>query len=153
MKKRNVILSGLFLVGVVFVGSSLYASEDIESYIKGNHMKAIHAMGIEVEAQKLENMATITDENGKKCVFNEFTNRTTLIETMREKYEEDVAGPFISIHDEIMQQYAKPGDSIPTILLDETLKEGYFAFIRQDGEALSFKIKYNNGSWEYELKK
>ncbi|MGK5509769.1 hypothetical protein [Brevibacillus formosus] len=153
MKKRNVILSGLFLVGVVFVGSSLYASEDIESYIKGNHMKAIHAMGIEVKDQKLENMATITDENGKKWVFNEFTKSTNLIETMREKYEEDVAGPFISVQDEIMQKYAKPGDSIPTILLDETLKEGYFAFIRQDGEALSFKIKYDNGSWEYELEK
>ncbi|WJQ81317.1 hypothetical protein [Brevibacillus brevis] len=153
MKKRNVILSGLFLVGVVFVGSSLYASEDIESYIKGNHMKAIHAMGIEVKDQKLENMATITDANGKKWVFNEFTKSTNLIETMREKYEEDVAGPFISVQDEIMQEYAKPGDSIPTILLDETLKEGYFAFIREDGEALSFKIKYDNGSWEYELEK
>ncbi|NRR19427.1 hypothetical protein [Brevibacillus sp. MS2.2] len=153
MKKRNVILSGLFLVGVVFVGSSLYASEDIESYIKGNHMKAIHAMGIEVKDQKLENMATITDENGKKWVFNEFTKSTNLIETMREKYEEDVAGPFISIQDEIMQKYAKPGDSIPTILLDEALKEGYFAFNRQDGETLSFKIKYDNGSWEYNLEK
>ncbi|WP_241970686.1 hypothetical protein [Brevibacillus sp. Leaf182] len=52
-----------------------------------------------------------------------------------------------------MQQYAKPGDSIPTILLDEALKEGYFAFNRQDGETLSFKIKYDNGSWEYKLEK
>ncbi|MFF0831171.1 hypothetical protein ACFYU8_30505 [Brevibacillus sp. NPDC003359] len=153
MKKRNVILSGLFLVGVVFVGSSLDASEDIESYIKSNHMKAIHAMGIKTKAQNLESMNTITDENGKKWVFNEFTKSTKLIETMRERYEEDVAGPFISVQDEIMQEYAKPGDSIPTIVLDEALKAGYFAFSRQDGETLSFKIKYDNGSWEYELEK
>lgn len=86
MKKRNVIFSGLFLVGVAFVGSSLYASEDTESYIKGNHMKAIHAMGIEVKPQNLRSMATITDDNGKKWVFNEFTKSTKLIEKMREKY-------------------------------------------------------------------
>ncbi|WP_241752876.1 hypothetical protein [Brevibacillus agri] len=64
---------------------------------------------------------------------------------MREQYEEDVAGPFISVQDEIMQAYAKPGDSIPTIILDEALKEGYFVFSRQDGETSSFKIKYDNG--------
>lgn len=153
MKKRNMILSGLVLAGAVFAGSSLYASEDTESYIKGNHMKAIHAMGIEAKAQNLKSMATITDENGKKWIFNEFTKRTTLIETMRDKYEEDVAGPFISMQDEIMQAHAKPGDSIPTILLNEALKEGYFAFSREDGETLSFKIKYDNGSWDYELEK
>lgn len=98
-------------------------------------------------------MKTVTDDNGKEWVFNEFTKSTKLIEEMRKKYEEDVAGPFISVQDEIMQEYAKPCDTIPTILLDETLKEGYFMFNRQDGETVAFKIKYDKGAWQYELRK
>lgn len=153
MKKRNVILSGLVLGGAVLAGGSLYASEDTKSYVKGNHLKALEAVGIEAKAKDLGVMKTITDDNGKKWVFNEFTKSTKLIEAMEEKYEEDVAGAFISVQDEIMQAHAKPGDSIPTIVLDEALKEGYFAFSRKDGETLSFKIEYDNGSWEYELEK
>ncbi|MDR9507422.1 hypothetical protein [Brevibacillus agri] len=145
MKKRNAILTGLVFTVAVFAGSSLYASEGTESYSKGNHLKALEAVGIEAKAKDLGVMKTITDDNGKKWVFNEFTKSRKLIEKMREQYEEDVAGPFISVQDEIMQAYAKPGDSIPTIILDEALKEGYFVFSRQDGETSSFKIKYDNG--------
>ncbi|MFS0917673.1 hypothetical protein [Brevibacillus sp. 179-C 1.1 NHS] len=98
-------------------------------------------------------MKTVTDKTGKKWLFNEFTNSTPLIEKMDKEFVEDVGGSFIEIQDEIMQKYAKVGDTIPAILLDETLKEGSFSFIREDGEMLIFKLKYDNGSWKYEKQK
>ncbi|QDS37196.1 hypothetical protein [Brevibacillus brevis] len=153
MKKRSVFIFGLVLAGAVFVGSNLYASEDVERYEKSNHQKTLHALGIEAEPKDVERMNTLTDGNGKKWIYTDFIDRGTIIEKMDSKYTEDVGGAFIQVHDKIMQKYAKVGDTIPVILLDEELKEGYFAFNRQEGETLSFKIKYDNGAWEYELQK
>ncbi|CAI9006530.1 DUF5590 domain-containing protein [Brevibacillus sp. IT-7CA2] len=151
MKKRNVILSGLFLVGAVFVGSNLYASEDIEQYKKGNHLVTLHSLGIEVNSDELAPMQALTDENGKEWIYNRFSKRAPLMDKIIDERSVDEKDAFIEIQDEIMQKYTKKGDTLPVILLDENLNEGYFAFNRQDGETLSFKIKYDNGSWEYEL--
>ncbi|MFS0917672.1 hypothetical protein [Brevibacillus sp. 179-C 1.1 NHS] len=54
MKKRRAFIFVLVLAGAVFAGSNLYANEDIEQYIKGNHLKVLHSLGIEAEAKDLE---------------------------------------------------------------------------------------------------
>lgn len=153
MKKKSVYIFGLVLAGAVFVGSNLYASEDIEQYEKGNHLITLHSLGIEVNSDELAPMQTLTDENGKEWIYNEFTKRAPLMNKIKNERSVDVKDAFIDVQDEIMQEYTKKGDTIPVILLDEDLIEGYFAFNRQEGETLSFKIKYDNGSWEYELEK
>ena len=155
MKKRSVFICGLVLAGAVFAGSNLYASEDIVQLKKSNHQKTLHSLGIEVKTKDLERMTTLTDSNGKKWIYNDFIHSGTFEEEMRDKYIEDVAGAFIEVQDEIMQEHAKVGDTIPVILLDEDLKEGSFSFNRENGEVLVFKLKYNenNGTWDYEKEK
>ncbi|MFI8714823.1 hypothetical protein [Brevibacillus brevis] len=153
MKKRNAFILGLVLAGAIFAGSNLYTSEDIEQYEKGNHLVALHSLGIKVNSDELAPMQALTDENGKEWIYNKFSKRAPLIEKIIDERSVDVKDAFIEVQDEIMQKYTKKGDTLPVILLDENLNEGYFAFIREDGEALSFKIKYDNGSWGYELEK
>ncbi|TKI58392.1 hypothetical protein E8L90_25010 [Brevibacillus antibioticus] len=150
MKKRSVFILGLVLAGAVFAYSNLCTSEDIEQYEKGNHLITLRSLGIEVNSDELAPMQTLTDGNGKEWIYNNFTKRAPLMEKIIDERSVDVKDAFIEVQDEIMQKYTKKGDTLPVILLDENLNEGYFAFNRQDGETLSFKIKYDNGSWEYE---
>ncbi|ATF11234.1 hypothetical protein P4V43_29300 [Brevibacillus fortis] len=155
MKKRSIAISGLVLAGAIFAGSSLYASEDVEQYEKGNQMKTLNSLGIEAKSDDLVAMKTLTDENGKEWIYNEFTKRAPLMDKIENERSVDVKDAFIEVQDEIMQKHAKVGDTIPVILLDEELKEGSFSFNREDGEALIFKLKYNekNGKWDYEQEK
>lgn len=155
MKKRNIVISGVVLAGAIFAGGSLYASENIAQYKKSNHQKTLHELGIEAKTKDLERMTTLTDEDGNKWIYNDFINSGKFEEKMKERYTEDVSGAFIEVQDKIMQKYAKEGDSIPVILLDEELKEGSFSFNREDGEVLIFKLKYNDdkGKWDYEQEK
>jgi hypothetical protein len=155
MKKRNIVISGVVLAGAIFAGGSLYASEDIAQYKKSNHQKTLHELGIEAKTKDLERMTTLTDEDGNKWIYNDFINSGKFEEEMKERYTEDVSGAFIEVQDKIMQKYAKEGDSIPVILLDEELKAGSFSFNRENGEVLIFKLKYNekNGTWDYEQEK
>ncbi|BAH46579.1 hypothetical protein BBR47_56020 [Brevibacillus brevis NBRC 100599] len=153
MKKRNAFILGLVLAGAVFTGSNLYTSEDIEQYEKGNHLVALHSLGIKVNSDELAPMQAVIDENGKEWIYNKFSKRAPLMDKIIDERSVDVKDAFIEVQDEIMQEYTKKGDTLPVILLDENLNEGYFAFNRQDGETLSFKIKYDNGAWEYALEK
>lgn len=152
MKKRNIVISSVVLAGAIFAGGSLYASEDIAHLKKSDHQKTLHELGIEAKTKDLEKMTTLTDEDGNKWIYNDFVNSGKFEEEMKERYTEDVSGAFIEVQDKIMQKYAKVGDSIPVILLDEELKAGSFSFNRENGEVLIFKLKYNekNGIWDYE---
>jgi len=152
MKKATWFVLGLCAAGAVFAGSHLQANEDIDSFEKANQQKTLHAIGIDVKTKELENLNTITDENGDKWVYTEFTERVPLIQKFEEKYPEDVKSSFIEMQDKIMQKYSQVGDFVPVILLDEELKEGSFTFSRDNGEVLSFAIKYDEraGRWSYQ---
>ncbi|WP_188066803.1 hypothetical protein [Brevibacillus brevis] len=155
MKKRNVVLSGLALAGAIFAGSNLYASEDVEQFEQGNQMRTLSSLGIEAKSDDLEPMKTLTDENGKEWIYTDFTKRTPLMDKIENERSVGAKSAFIEVQDAIMQKYAEIGDSIPVILLDEELKEGSFSFNREDGEALIFKLKYNEkkAAWDYEQEK
>lgn len=155
MKKRNVILSGLALAGAIFAGSNLYASEDVEQFEQGNQMRTLSSLGIEAKSDDLEPMKTLTDKNGKEWIYTDFTKRTPLMDKIENERSVGAKSAFIEVQDAIMQKYAEIGDSIPVILLDEELKEGSFSFNREDGEALIFKLKYNEkkAAWDYEQEK
>ncbi|MFF2532429.1 hypothetical protein ACFVS2_26540 [Brevibacillus sp. NPDC058079] len=152
MKKRNLIISGVVLAGAIFAGSSLYASEDVEQLEQGNQMKTLSALGIEAKSDEVAPMQTLTDEKGKEWIYTDFTKRSPMMNKIETERSVGAKDAFIEVQDEIMQKHAKVGDTIPVILLDEELKEGSFSFNREDGEALIFKLKYNekNGKWDYE---
>lgn len=151
MKKATIFVFGLLLAGAAFVGTSLDAHEDIDQWEKANHQRTLRAIGIEVSAKELETLNIITDQNGKKWMYSEFTERVPLIEKLEEKYPEDVKSSFLEMEDKIMQKYSKVGDFVPIVLMDEDLKEGSFTFSRDNGEVLSFALTYqeNTGRWSY----
>lgn len=155
MKKTTLFVLGLFLTGAVLVSNNLHASEDIDNFEKVNHQKTLHSLGIEVKTKELENLNTISDKSGNKWVYNDFTEREPLVGKLKEKYSEEAKTSFLEVQDKIMQQYAEVGDTVPVILLDEDLKDGSFSFSRENGEVLTFKLKYDkkNGTWSYKKEK
>ncbi|MEJ8546351.1 hypothetical protein [Brevibacillus borstelensis] len=154
MKKNKFALLGLALLlagTTLFVSNQISATEDGDMIEKGNHQSTLKTLGIHAKTKDLESLNMVTDQGGKTWIYVDFTERTPLIEKMENKYPEEITGSFIEIQDKIMQKYAKVGDQIPIILLDEELQEGSFSFTRKTGETLSFEIRLDQekGKWTY----
>lgn len=157
MKKTRLLLLGALFAGTaLFVGNNIYASKDPDKVLevnKVNHQKTLHALGIDVNKNDLKNLGILTDKEGEKWIYNAFTQRRLIVDKIEKKYSEEVKTSFIEMQDELMQKYAKKGDTVPVILLDEDLKEGSFSFTRENGDIVSFKLKYDEKEEKWNYKK
>lgn len=156
MKRIGAIALGLVICGVLFTNNDIYANKDLTRVLdinKTNHSKSLEMLGIKVDTSNLKNLDTVTDNEGKKWIYNTFTQSNLIEEKMEQKYSKETAYSFIEVQDRIMQALAKKGDTVPVILLNEDLTEGTFTFIRDKGkgEVVSVKLKYNDkdSTWNY----
>ncbi|MGC5326079.1 hypothetical protein [Brevibacillus sp. SYSU BS000544] len=156
MKKIGAIALGLVICGALFANSDIYANKDLTKVLdinKTNHSKSLEVLGIKADTSKLKNLDTVTDNNGKKWIYNTFTQSNLIEEKMEQKYSKETVSSFIEVQDQIMQALAKKGDTVPVILLNEELTEGTFTFIRDKGKGkvVAVKLKYNekDSTWNY----
>ena len=156
MKKIGAIALGVVICGAIFASNDIYANKDLARVLdinKTNHSKSLEVLGIKADTSKLKNLDIVTDNKGKKWVYNTFTQSNLIEEKMEQKYSKETVSSFIEVQDQIMQALAQKGDTVPVILLNEDLSEGTFTFTRDKGKGkvVSVKLKYNDkdGTWNY----
>ncbi len=157
MKKIKVFAIGIAVVSMLTIIGTSYASKDQNKLLKvnaQNHTKTLKALGISTEPSHLKNLAEVSDKNGKEFIYASFTDSDLLEQKIRDEISKDAASEFIQVQDKIMQKYAKKGDTVPILLLDETLQEGFFSFTRENGtgEQITIHLSFDpqKTKWSFE---
>ncbi|MFC4767874.1 hypothetical protein [Effusibacillus consociatus] len=106
---------------------------EIGKETKSFHVKALKAVGIDVNESKLNNLATLTDKSGTNWTYTSYIQSSLIEDQIRAKYSLKAATSFIKVQEEAMNLFRQSGDTVPVILINPDLTKGQIVFARNEG--------------------